>query len=37
MEYCKMCNGGLNVNTHKIEVGKQIKSTKGVKKEGKQS
>ena len=37
MEYCKMCNGGLNVNTHKIEVGKQIKSTKGVKKEGNQS
>lgn len=24
MEYCKMCNGSLNVNTHKIEVGKQI-------------
>ena len=25
MEYCKMCNGGINVNTHKIEVGKQMK------------
>lgn len=25
MEYCRMCNGSLNVNTHKIEVGKQLK------------
>ena len=24
MEYCKMCNGSINVNTHKIEVGSQI-------------
>ena len=23
-EYCKKCNGGINVNTHKIEVGKQL-------------
>lgn len=24
MEYCKMCNGWFNVNTHIIEVGKQV-------------
>ncbi|MCM1426129.1 MAG: hypothetical protein NC118_05945 [Eubacterium sp.] len=24
MEYCKMCNGSISINTHKIEVGEQI-------------